>query len=156
MKALVQRVIWAEVRVKGSVVGRIEQGLLVFLGIARGDCLSQVDTLVDKIANLRIFPNEEGRFDRSVRDVEGSILAVSQFTLLGDCSKGRRPNFQAAAPPETAEPLYQAFIEKLKETGILTATGIFQAHMEVVSVNDGPVTLMIDMPPQLSVSQERS
>lgn len=148
MKALVQRVIWAEVRVGNSIVGRIESGLLVLVGIARGDQLAQVDALVDKLIHLRIFANEQGRFDRSVRDVSGSILAVSQFTLLGDCRKGRRPNFQEAAPPEIASILYQKLIEKLVESGVKTASGVFQAHMEVASVNDGPVTLLIDLPPQ--------
>ncbi|MFY7928403.1 MAG: D-aminoacyl-tRNA deacylase [Oligoflexus sp.] len=146
MRAVIQRVSWAQVTVDSTVIGRIEKGLLVLLGVAQGDDHSTAQALVEKLIHLRIFANEEGRFDRSVQDVGGSILVVSQFTLLGDCRKGRRPNFTEAAAPAEASALYTYVIELLQKTGIPTATGQFQAHMEVASANDGPVTIILDLP----------
>lgn len=144
MKALIQRVSSASVAVEGAVIGAIGQGILVFLGVAAGDEDKDAIQLADKIANLRIFPNEEGKFDRSVRDIQGEILLVSQFTLLGDASKGRRPNFQKAAKPDEANRLYKLFRDAILGQGLFCPTGQFQAHMEVSLVNDGPVTLMLE------------
>ncbi len=146
MRAVIQRVAWAQVDVDGVRISRIEHGLLVLLGIARGDHSAMVNPFVEKLIHLRIFPNDEGRFDRSVRDVSGAILVVSQFTLLGDMRKGRRPNFQEAAPPEEARKIYESIIQEISNKGIETAGGIFQSHMHVSSLNDGPVTLILDLP----------
>lgn len=146
MKALLQRVSWAEVHVDGSSVGRIEKGLLVFLGVCRSDTKEDCKGLVEKISQLRIFSNGEGKFDLSVLEVGGSILVVSQFTLYGDSSKGRRPNFQEAAPPDQAKEIYETFLAELKARSIPFASGQFQASMDVSLCNDGPVTLMIDYP----------
>lgn len=144
MRAIVQRVSQARVSVAGEVVGRIEKGYLVLLGIAAQDSATQVQWLADKIVGLRLFPDQHGKMDLSLGDVEGEILVVSQFTLYGDCRKGRRPSFIAAAPPEIASPLYEAFIEAVRAQGILTATGRFGADMQVQSTNEGPVTLILD------------
>jgi D-tyrosyl-tRNA(Tyr) deacylase len=146
MRAVIQRVSRADVKVEDKVVGSIEAGLLVYLGIHQSDGPELLPALADKIVNLRIFPNEEGRFDRSVLDVGGSLLIISQFTLYGDCRKGRRPNFQDAAPPEKARALYEQFLECAAGKGIRVAAGVFQAHMDVSSVNDGPVTIIMDLP----------
>ena len=148
MRAVIQRVSRADVKVEDKVVGSIEAGLLVYLGIHATDKPDLVPVLADKIVNLRIFPNEEGRFDRSVRDVGGSLLIVSQFTLYGDCRKGRRPNFQDAAPPDKARELYEQFLHCAAGKGVRVASGVFQAHMEVSSINDGPVTILMDHPNQ--------
>ncbi|WP_141736428.1 D-aminoacyl-tRNA deacylase [Oligoflexus tunisiensis] len=146
MRAVIQRVSRADVKVEDKVTGSIEAGLLVYLGIHQSDGPELVPVLADKIINLRIFPNEEGRFDRSVLDIGGSLLIVSQFTLYGDCRKGRRPNFQDAAPPEKARALYEQFLDCAAGKGIRVAAGVFQAHMDVSSVNDGPVTIIMDVP----------
>lgn len=145
MRALVQRVREASVWVDGEAVGRIGAGLLVFLGVHQTDTEADVAYLVDKVTNLRIFPDEQGRMNRSLKDASGEALIVSQFTLYGDCKKGRRPSYSEAAPPSEAERLYEAFCAAMKET-VPVETGEFQAHMEVSLVNDGPVTLMIDSP----------
>ncbi|HYX39184.1 MAG TPA: D-aminoacyl-tRNA deacylase [Oligoflexus sp.] len=148
MRAVIQRVSRADVKVEDKVVGSIEAGLLVYLGLHQSDGPELIPVLVDKIINLRIFPNEEGRFDRSLQDGGGGLLVVSQFTLYGDCRKGRRPSFQDAAPPERARALYEKFLECAAGKGIQIAAGVFQAHMEVSSVNDGPVTIIMDLPNQ--------
>ncbi len=146
MRAVVQRVKEAQVKVAEAIVGRIDTGLLIYLGIHQADKIEYLPVLVDKIINLRIFPNAEGRFDLSVKDQKGSLLIVSQFTLYGDCRKGRRPNFQDAAPPELARTLYEEFLSIAASKGLNVASGTFQAHMDISSVNDGPVTIIIDHP----------
>jgi D-tyrosyl-tRNA(Tyr) deacylase len=146
MRALIQRVLQASVTVDGEVVGAIDQGLLVLVGIAPADTLAEVDWMARKVAGLRIFPDDQGRFDRSVQDIGGSVLVVSQFTLFGDCRKGRRPNFSGAARPEHAAPMCDRVVEAFRALGIRTETGRFAADMKVALVNDGPVTLMIDSP----------
>lgn len=143
MRAVVQRVQQASVEVNGEVVARIDQGLLVLLGVGDGDTPDDSQYLANKIAHLRIFSDEDGKMNRSVQDVGGSILAVSQFTLYGDCRRGRRPSFSAAASPEQADDLYEMFVEKLRVEGLHVVTGVFQAHMEVALVNDGPVTMLL-------------
>jgi D-tyrosyl-tRNA(Tyr) deacylase len=144
MRCVVQRVKEARVHVEGRVIGEIKHGLLCFLGVGKADQDADADYLAIKIPQLRIFADNEGRFNRSLLDIKGSIMVVSQFTLFGDCRKGRRPSFTDAAEPEQARQLYQRFITNLKEQGIPVAQGEFQAHMEVELVNDGPVTLLID------------
>jgi D-tyrosyl-tRNA(Tyr) deacylase len=144
MRAVIQRVSEAGVTVDGQCIGRIGRGLAVLLGIAANDTKTDADYLIEKIVGLRIFPDEAGRFDRSVQDVNGSILVVSQFTLYGDCRKGRRPSFSDAAGTETALPLYEYFVAGLKARDVPVETGRFQALMAVRLVNDGPVTLIID------------
>ena len=146
MRAVIQRVSEAGVTVDGESIGRIGRGLAIFLWIAADDTEPAADYLIDKIVGLRIFPDEEGKFDRSVQEVNGSILVVSQFTLYGDCKKGRRPSFSAAASPEKALPLYEYFVNTLRTKQVPIATGRFQAMMAVHLVNDGPVTLMLDSP----------
>ena len=144
MKVLIQRVKEAAVRVDDQVVGEIGPGLLVFLGVHSEDTEKEVDYLVNKVVNMRLFPGEKSDFDQSVLEEQKSILAVSQFTLYASCKKGRRPDFGEAAKPEQARKLYDLFVEKLKETGLTIATGQFQTHMEVSLVNDGPVTIMVE------------
>jgi D-tyrosyl-tRNA(Tyr) deacylase len=144
MRAVVQRVASARVVVGDDVVGEIGEGLCVLLGVARTDATGEADQLAGKIARLRIFENDEGRFDRSVLDVHGSVLAVSQFTLIADTAKGNRPSFTEAAAPEEAEPLYERFCTALSEFGIDVAKGRFGARMAVELVNDGPVTIVLD------------
>ena len=144
MKAVVQRVSQARVIVDGEVVGEIERGLLVLLGIAVEDGQDDVIFLAQKIVGLRIFEDEEGRMNCSLAEVGGRMLVVSQFTLLGDCRKGRRPSFVKAARPEVAEKLYQSFVAEARGLGIATEQGRFQVHMRVELVNDGPVTLLLD------------
>jgi D-tyrosyl-tRNA(Tyr) deacylase len=145
MKAVVQRVSRARVTVGGEVVGEIDDGLCVLLGIARGDEGGAADRLAAKVAQLRIFENDEGRFDRSLQDVHGEALVVSQFTLIADTAKGNRPSFTGAAPPEEAEPLYEAFCEALqRDWGIDVERGSFGARMELELVNDGPVTIVLE------------
>ena len=144
MKALLQRVSRASVTVDGCVVGEIGRGLLVLLGVAGEYGEDALQKLVDKVIDLRIFEDDAGKMNRSVLDVGGALLVVSQFTLLGDCRKGRRPSFIAAAPPEMAERLYERFCELARRRGVAVATGTFRAHMEVALVNDGPVTLMVE------------
>jgi len=132
------------VEIDGEVAGSIGRGLLVLLGVGQGDSEKQAHWLADKIAGLRIFEDEAGKMNLSVEEVGGSALVVSQFTLYGDCRKGRRPSFTGAAPPEEADRLYQVFVERLKERGLPVATGVFQATMQVHSVNDGPVTVVVE------------
>lgn len=144
MRAVLQRVSRARVVIAGEVVGAIERGLLVLLGVAPDDTPEKARWLADKIVGLRLFADEQDRMNRSVAEVNGGILIVSQFTLFGDCSKGRRPSFIGAAPPEIAIPLYEAFINAVKAHGVPTATGRFGAMMDVELVNDGPVTLILE------------
>ena len=144
MRAVVQRVSEARVRVDSEVVGEIRAGLLVFLGVGREDGEKDVDFLADKTTNLRIFPDEAQKMNLSLLDAGGAMLVVSQFTLHGDCRKGRRPAFIAAAPPEQAEPLYERFVAQVGKRGVPVAAGRFGAMMEVELVNDGPVTLLLD------------
>lgn len=147
MKALIQRSKGAKVIVEDEVVGQIGAGLVVLLGITHDDTEKDVDFLVQKIVNLRIFPSEKGEFDTSALDGKKEVLVVSQFTLYGSCNKGRRPDFNKAAKPEKAEELYNTFVEKVRETGLKVATGKFQAYMQVDLNNDGPVTLMLESKP---------
>lgn len=144
MRALLQRVNSAAVTVKDSTVGQIAQGLLVFLGVTNEDTEKDIDFLVDKISNLRIFPAEQKEFDKSLLEIKGETLIVSQFTLYADTRKGRRPSFLAAAKPEFANAMYEKFVAKFKETGLKVETGTFQAMMQVSLVNDGPVTIWLD------------
>lgn len=144
MRAVVQRVSRAEVRVDGRVVGRIGRGLLVLVGIATGDTREKGKALAEKIVNLRIFDDEQGKMNRSLLETRGAVLCVSQFTLYGDCRKGRRPSYDQAASPEAARSLYEAFLESLRSFGVTVEAGQFQAMMEVELVNDGPVTLLLD------------
>ena len=144
MRALVQRVSKASVKVEGEIVGRIEAGLLVLLGVGVGDTEEIADKLAEKVAGLRIFSDADGKFNLSLLDTGGGALVVSQFTLLADTRKGKRPSFLHAAAPELAAGLVLRFEERLREQGIATAMGVFGAHMEVALVNDGPVTIMLD------------
>ena len=144
MRAVVQRVSRAKVTVAGEVVGEIGTGLLVLLGVGEHDTSADSEYLAEKVVGLRIFPDDEGKMNRSLMDVGGGLLTVSQFTLYGDCRKGRRPSFITAARPELAVELYQAFVAEVRGRGITTATGRFQEHMDVELVNDGPITLLID------------
>ncbi len=144
MRAVVQRVSRAEVRVGGERIGAIARGLLVLVGAGEGDDASHVQWLADKVAGLRIFPDDAGAMNRAVAEVGGALLVVSQFTLYGDCRKGRRPSFVRALPPGPAEALYDAFVARLRATGLPVETGRFRADMQVELVNDGPVTLIID------------
>lgn len=144
MKALLQRVSEASVSVGGEVVGRIGRGLVVLVGIASGDTEKDIQYLVPKIVNLRIFPDDEGRFNLSAVDIDGELLVVSQFTLLADTRKGRRPSFVEAAPPAEAEELFERFVEQARATGLKVETGRFQQYMQVEIHNDGPVTILLD------------
>ena len=144
MRAVVQRVIHASVEVTGNVVSAITHGLLVFIGVGIQDTEGDAAYLAKKIACLRIFDDEQGKMNKTVTEVGGSVLVVSQFTLYGDCRKGRRPSFTDAAPPETALQLYETFVAELQKEGIPVATGIFQAAMKISLVNDGPVTFLLD------------
>jgi D-tyrosyl-tRNA(Tyr) deacylase len=143
VRAVVQRVARARVLVGGQVRGEIGAGLCVLLGVARGDEPAAAERLAGRVARLRIFENDDGRFDRSLLDVGGAALVVSQFTLLADTAKGNRPSFTAAAPPEEAEPLYERFCDALRTLGVEVATGVFGARMQVELVNDGPVTIVL-------------
>jgi len=144
VRVVVQRVAEANVAVDGEVVGEIRLGLLVFLGVHRGDDESDLRYLVDKVVGLRIFPDEDRRMNRSLLDVGGEILVISQFTLYGDCRKGRRPSFVEAAEPEQAEELYECWLDALRARGLEPQAGVFGATMNVRLVNDGPVTLLLD------------
>jgi D-tyrosyl-tRNA(Tyr) deacylase len=144
MRAVVQRVTRAEVRIEGVPVGAIGAGLAILLGVGRDDGEGEADRLAARLARLRIFPDDAGRFDRSLLDTGGSALVVSQFTLYGDVSKGRRPSFEGAMPPEDAEQAYDAFVAEARAQGITVATGRFRADMKVSSLNDGPVTIWLD------------
>lgn len=144
MRAVVQRVRSARVEVDGTVTGAIEKGLLVLVGAAPADTEAEVDSLADKIAGLRIFPDDEGKMNLDVRQVGGAVLAVSQFTLFGDCHKGRRPSFAHAAGPEHGRRMYDRYVEATRTLGLRCETGIFGAMMDVHLLNDGPVTLLLD------------
>jgi D-aminoacyl-tRNA deacylase len=143
VRAVVQRVTEARVRVDGETVAEIGAGLCVLLGVARDDREEQAVRLAGKVARLRVFPDDEGRFDRSLLDVGGAALVVSQFTLVADTAKGNRPSFGEAAPPELAEPLYERFCTELRRLGLQVGQGVFGASMEVELVNDGPVTIVL-------------
>jgi len=147
MRSVVQRVARAAVRVDRQVVGEIGHGLLVLLGVAGGDSDADARWMADKLAQLRIFEDEGGKMNRSVQDLGGGVLLVSQFTLLGDARKGNRPSFVGAAPPEEANALYESVAALLRARGLPVAQGVFRAHMEVESVNEGPVTLLLDSRP---------
>lgn len=144
MKAVIQRVQHASVTVEGTVVGQIGQGIMVLVGVEKGDSEAPADWLAEKIVSLRIFEDEEGKMNRSLSDIGGSVLAVSQFTLAGNCSKGRRPSFDTAAPADAGKRLYDYFVEAVKRQGVPVETGIFQADMQVALVNDGPVTFILE------------
>lgn len=146
MRALVQRVSQAQVAVGGEIVGKINRGLLVFVGVGHGDGPIQASWLAEKLVGLRIFDDDQGKMNLSVADVEGAILLVSQFTLYGDCRRGRRPSFVEAAPPEEATILYKEVARQISSRGIEVAMGRFREHMEVSLTNDGPVTLWIETP----------
>jgi D-aminoacyl-tRNA deacylase len=147
MRAVLQRVTQAQVKVDAAVVGEIGPGLVVLLGVTTPDTADDAGSLAEKIIHLRIFADEAGKMNRSVLDAQGELLVVSQFTLYGDCRKGRRPSFDAAAPAAQARELYEVFVEHTRRSGLRVATGVFQAHMEVALVNDGPVTIIIESPP---------
>jgi len=144
MKALVQRVSRASVSVNDKIVGKIGPGLVVFLGVAQGDSKEDASYLANKVVNLRIFADQSSKFSLSALDTRGNILIVSQFTLLADTRKGRRPDFTTAAPPDLAKELYDFFVEQLRSTGLKVETGLFQEHMLVEIHNDGPVTISLE------------
>ncbi len=144
MRCVVQRVSGASVTVSGRVAGEIGPGFLVLVGVMDGDGDADVRYCADKVAGLRVFEDADDKMNLSIKDTKGAVLAVSQFTLCGDARHGRRPSFSAAARPETAVPLYEAFCARLRDQGIRVATGVFQAHMDVALVNDGPVTILLD------------
>jgi D-tyrosyl-tRNA(Tyr) deacylase len=146
MRAVLQRVSSARVRVDGAVVGEIARGFLVLLGVGRGDGDAEVEYIAGKIHSVRVFPDDEGRMNRSIVDVGGAVLVVSQFTLYGDVRRGRRPSFIDAAEPVRANALYEAVVANLRGRGLTVATGVFQADMQVELVNDGPVTLILESP----------
>jgi D-tyrosyl-tRNA(Tyr) deacylase len=146
MKAVVQRVTQSRVTVEEQEIGAIGMGMMVLLGVAQDDGEADADWLVDKIVGLRIFEDDLGKMNRAITDVNGQILVVSQFTLLGDCRKGRRPSFAKAATPEKAEALYHRFVQSIRDKGIGVETGRFGAAMKVALVNDGPVTLIVSSP----------
>jgi D-tyrosyl-tRNA(Tyr) deacylase len=146
LKVLLQRVNRAAVRVDGQTVGAIDKGLLVLLGVEQDDGDRELEYFANKVAELRIFPDDEGRMNRSVEEVSGGVLVVSQFTLAAATRKGRRPSYSGAAEPARAEAMYEQFMTRLRERGLPVASGVFQAMMEVELVNDGPVTIMLDPP----------
>jgi D-tyrosyl-tRNA(Tyr) deacylase len=146
LKVLLQRVSRAAVRVDGQTVGSIDKGLLVLLGVEQDDGERELEYFADKTAELRIFPDDEGRMNRSVEEVGGGVLVVSQFTLAAATRKGRRPSYSKAADPDRAEAIYERFMTRLRERGLPVAAGVFQAMMEVELVNDGPVTILLDPP----------
>jgi D-tyrosyl-tRNA(Tyr) deacylase len=146
MRVVIQRVKEARVEVDGQVTGAIGPGLLVLLGIAKPDLERDADYLVEKISQLRVFPDNEGKMNRNVAEAEGSLLIVSQFTLYGDCRKGRRPSFDLAASPQQANELYEYFLQAARKGAVPVQTGVFQASMQVFLVNDGPVTIICDSP----------
>lgn len=144
MRAVVQRVRSSSVTVAGEVVGKIEHGFLVLLGITTDDTQDDVVYLASKLVGLRVFEDDDGKMNRSISEAGGAMLIVSQFTLYGDCRKGRRPSFIEAARPEVAQPLYESFVAEVRGQGIHVETGIFQAEMDVALINDGPITLLLD------------
>jgi D-tyrosyl-tRNA(Tyr) deacylase len=149
MRAVVQRVSRAEVRVAGEVVGRIGPGLVIFLAVEKGDGAEAVAKAAERFATLRVFPDQEGKMNRALGEVGGSILLVSQFTLAGSIARGRRPSFDGAEAPERARQLYESLVQALRERGVPVETGVFGAHMEVELVNDGPVTFLWEWPPRV-------
>jgi D-tyrosyl-tRNA(Tyr) deacylase len=144
MRTVVQRVSRAQVSIEGTITGSIGKGLVVFVGISAADSDKDLQWLAEKIVHLRIFEDEADKMNKSLTDIKGEMLIISQFTLYGDCRKGRRPGFSRAAPPLQAEPYYLKFVEEVKSKGIQVATGTFQADMQVELINDGPVTLLLD------------
>lgn len=146
MRAVIQRVSGASVAVDSQIVGKIDHGALVLLGVEKGDCDADAEWLARKVVELRMFPDAEGKMNLSLKDIGGSILAVSQFTLAASCEKGRRPSFTSAAPPGEGKRLYEEFVARLKGLYVPVATGIFQADMKVSLVNDGPVTFILESP----------
>jgi len=144
MRAVVQRVKESHVAIEGEIVARIGHGLLVLLGVATGDTLKNADYLADKISHLRIFEDDQEKMNRSLLDTGGDMLVVSQFTLMGDCRKGRRPSFIKAARPDEADPLYEFFVKRVREKGVHVETGRFRAMMAVSLINDGPVTIILE------------
>lgn len=144
MRAVIQRVLESSVTVEGQIVGAIGRGLMVLLGVEEGDTEKEVAYMVDKILGLRIFEDSEGKMNHSVQEVAGELLAVSQFTLMGDARKGRRPSYSNAARPEEANRLYELFVKGIRDKGTKVETGVFQADMKVALVNDGPVTILLD------------
>ena len=144
VRAVVQRASEASVRVDGEVVGRIGPGLVVLLGVGKDDAERDADVLADKVLNLRVFPDEAGQMNRSVLDVGGGLLVISQFTLMGDARRGRRPSYIEAAAPDEANRLYEHFVARLRPSGLEVATGVFRAMMDVALVNQGPVTILLD------------
>ncbi len=144
MRAVVQRVKEARVTVDGEIIGAIKNGLLILLGISQDDTEDSIPWLVDKVINLRIFNDDQGKMNLSVHEVEGELLIVSQFTLYGNCKRGRRPSYSQAASPEKALALYQQFVAEAKKKGLKVASGQFGAYMQIMSINDGPVTLIVD------------
>jgi D-tyrosyl-tRNA(Tyr) deacylase len=147
VKVLLQRVRRAAVRVEGRTASEIGRGLVALVGVERGDSDADADYLADKLAELRVFPDEEGRMNRSVEEVAGEVLVVSQFTLAASTRRGRRPSYSRAADPEEGRRLYERFAERLSRRGLRVGTGVFQAMMEVELINDGPVTILLDPPP---------
>ena len=144
MRVVIQRVLQAEVEINGQTIGQIDKGLLVYLSVGKGDTIKDAEFMAEKLVNLRIFADEAGKMNRSVLDVGGKILLVSNFTLHGDCRKGRRPSFDAAAEPKLAQQLYEKVIELIAEQGVAVEKGVFGEYMHVTSVNDGPVTFLLD------------
>ncbi|WP_066637833.1 D-aminoacyl-tRNA deacylase [Desulfolucanica intricata] len=144
MRAVIQRVKRGSVSIAGKTVGEIAAGLVILLGVGQGDTDRDVSYLAAKIAGLRIFEDEQDKMNLSIQDVKGEVLVVSQFTLYGDCRRGRRPSYSAAAPPDQAVKLYEQFVSELRSLGLKVATGIFQSHMQVEIINDGPVTILLD------------
>ena len=144
MRAVVQRVSRAHVAVRGEVTGRINRGIVVLLAVGNDDSTSDADYLADKLIGLRIFEDDNGKMNLAVSDIRGGILVVSQFTLYGDVRRGKRPSFDAAAPPQRARELYEYFVERIRATGVVCETGRFQETMQVELVNDGPVTILLD------------
>lgn len=144
MRAVVQRVTQSHVEIEGKIVGKIDAGMMVLLGVQQGDEADDLRFMIDKLTNLRIFSDEQGKMNRSLIDTGGAMLLISQFTLLGDCSRGRRPSFVQAELPGRARSLYEELAEKLRDLGIRVETGVFAADMQVHLVNDGPVTILLD------------
>lgn len=144
MRAVVQRVKEAKVTVEGEIVGSIKEGLLVLLGVGGEDCPQDLDYLVEKVLGLRIFQDQNDKMNRSLLDIGGELLVVSQFTLYGDVRKGKRPSFTASAHPDLGEKYYEGFVKKARDTGIKVETGVFGAHMDVSLINNGPVTILLD------------
>lgn len=144
MRAVVQRVSRGSVEIEGNVVGSIKKGLMVLLGVNENDTMDDVNYMAEKVVNLRVFDDEDGKMNYSLLDIKGELLIVSQFTLYGDCRKGRRPNYMAAAKPEKADELYKEFVNACRLQQVKTETGVFQADMQVNIINDGPVTLILD------------